>query len=263
MDGLVQMPMRKILLALAALALSTMPAIAGTQENTEHVTKTMKLDPGGTLRLKSFSGAIHISVTDRPEVVIDAVRYGRRETLNRITLDIHEGGSNTIVIDANRRDRDTWFEFSGHDNVVKTDFEITVPRRTNLDLSVFSAPITVTGVEGSFKAHGFSSRLEFQDVTGPVEAHTFSGPITIRAKTWQANQTIDVDTFSGNIDLHVPENARGSVSFNSFSGHLDSGRPLVLRSGTRRSLRADLGNGSDNDGRLRFKTFSGSVRIDK
>jgi hypothetical protein len=255
--------MRKLILALVALAASAAPALAGAQDITEHVTKTMKLDPGGTLRLKSFSGPIHISVSDRPEVVIDAVRYGRRETLRRVTLDIHESGSNTVVIDANRRDRDTWFEFFGHDNVVKTDFEITVPRRTNLDLSVFSAPVTVTGVEGTFTAHGFSSRLEFQDVVGPIRAHTFSGPISIRAKAWQPNQTIDVDTFSGNVDLHVPENARGSVSFKSFSGHLDSERPLVLRSGNRRSLRADLGSGGDNDGRLRFETFSGSVRIDK
>ncbi len=255
--------MRKMTLALAALALSAMPALAGAQETTEHVTRTMKLDPGGTLRLKSFSGQIHITVTDRPEVVIDAVRWGTRERLGRIALDIHDSGPNTVVVDANRRDRNTWFEFSSHDNVVRTDFDIKVPRRTNLDLSVFSAPITVTGVEGTFKAHGFSSRLEFQDVTGPVEAHTFSGSVAIRAKTWQPNQTIDIDTFSGNIDLHVPENARGSVSFKSFSGHLDSERPLVLRSGSRTSLRADLGNGGDNDGRLRFKTFSGSVKIDK
>ncbi|MBI3401100.1 MAG: hypothetical protein HY048_06740 [Acidobacteria bacterium] len=255
--------MRKIILALAAVVFSTMPALAGAQETTEHVTRTLKLDPGGTLRLKSFSGPIHITVTDRPEVVIDAVRYGTRERLSRIALDIHADGSNTVVVDANHRDRHTWFEFSGHDNVVKTDFDIKVPRRTNLDVSVFSAPVSVDGVEGRFKAHGFSSRLEFQDVIGPIEAHTFSGPISIRAKTWQPNQTIDVDTFSGNVDLHVPENARGSVWFKSFSGHLDSGRPLVLRSGNRKSLHADLGNGGDNAGQLSFKTFSGSVKIDK
>ena len=254
--------MRKTLPVLAALALVALPALASAQETTEHVTKTLKLDPGGTLRLKSFSGPIHITVSDRPEAVIDAVRYGTRERLNRITLDIHEDGSNTVVIDANRRDR-TWFEFSGRDNVVKTDFEIKVPRRTNLDISVFSAPVTVDGVEGTFKAHGFSSRLEFQDVTGPIQAHTFSGSIAIRAKTWQPNQSIDIDTFSGNVDLHVPENAQGSVFFKSFSGHLDSERPLVLRDGNRQSLRADLGNGGANSGSLRFKTVSGSVKIDK
>jgi hypothetical protein len=37
--------------------------------------------------------------------------------------------------------------------------------------------------------------------------------------------------------------------------------PLTLHSSSQRSLRADLGGGGD--GRLRFKTFSGSVRIDR
>jgi DUF4097 and DUF4098 domain-containing protein YvlB len=83
----------------------------------------------------------------------------------------------------------------------------------------------------------------------------------IREKAWAPNQTIDVDTFSGNVELHVPETASGSVSFNSFSGRLNSGMPLTLHNSTRRSLRADLGGGGD--GRLRFKTFSGSVRIDR
>jgi hypothetical protein len=37
--------------------------------------------------------------------------------------------------------------------------------------------------------------------------------------------------------------------------------PLTLRSSSRRSLRAELGGGGN--GRLRFKTFSGSVKIDR
>ena len=253
--------MRNPILALALLGLIASPSFA-REETTEHVTQTLKLEPGGTLRLKSFSGAIHLTASDRPEVVIDAVRHGTRERLDRIKLRIYTEGANRVVVDANTREH-SWFEFSGRDNVVRTDFEITVPRRTNLDLSVFSAPVTVAGVEGSFKAHGFSSRLEFDNVAGPIQAHTFSGAIVIREKTWARDQTIDVDTFSGNVELRLPDDARGDVSFNSFSGHLNSDRPLVLRSGNRRSMRAELGNAGDGGGRLRFKTFSGSVRIDR
>jgi DUF4097 and DUF4098 domain-containing protein YvlB len=136
-----------------------------------------------------------------------------------------------------------------------------VPRQTNLDLSVFSAPVTVIGVEGSHKAHGFSSRLQFEDVVGPVQARTFSGSVEIRAKAWRPDQTIDVETFSGNVELRVPEGARGAVSFNSFSGRFASNVPLTLRNSSRRSVRAELGG--RGGGSLRFKTFSGSVRIDR
>jgi len=70
-----------------------------------------------------------------------------------------------------------------------------------------------------------------------------------------------VDTFSGNVELHVPETARATVSFNSFSGRLNSGMPLTLQSSSRRNVKAELGGGGE--GTLRFKTFSGSVRIDR
>ncbi len=250
--------MRKYLLAFALLALSA-PAVLAVADETEHISKTLKMDPGGTLRLKNFSGRVTITASDRAEVVIDAVRRASRERLARITLDIHTEGANVVVVDANRRER-SWFEFSGN-NVVETDLDITVPRQSNLDVAVFSSPVTIEGVEGSHNVHSFSARLSLNDVTGPIKAHTFSGTVVIREKSWESNQTIDVDTFSGNVELYVPESARGSVSFNSFSGRLNSEMPLTLHNSDRRSLRADLGGGGN--GRLRFKTFSGSVKIDR
>jgi DUF4097 and DUF4098 domain-containing protein YvlB len=119
----------------------------------------------------------------------------------------------------------------------------------------------VTGVDGPHKMHGFSSALVLNDVTGSVRAHTFSGSVTIGEKSWTPDQTIDVDTFIGSVELHVPDTARGTVTFNSFSGRLNSERPLTMHSSSRRSLRAELGGGGG--GTLRFKTFSGSVKIDR
>ena len=253
--------MRKIVFVFAICALAASPAISAAQrwnDETENVSRTLKLEPGGKLVLKSFSGRVTITGTDAAEVVVNAVRRAPRERLNRITLDIHAEGTNTVYIDANHRDH-SWYSWGN--NVVDTDLEVKVPRKTNLDVSVFSAGVTVDAVEGSHKMSGFSSRLTLNDVSGPVKAHTFSGPIIIRQKNWEPNQQIDVDTFSGNVELHVPETAKGTVSFNSFSGHLNSEMPLTLHSTSRKNFRAELGGGGE--GMLRFKTFSGSVRIDR
>jgi DUF4097 and DUF4098 domain-containing protein YvlB len=252
--------MRTFAAAFAVFALAT-PAHAAPRlfDETEHITRTIQLEPGGTLRLKNFSGRVTITASDRPEVVIDAVRRASRTQLERIKLDIHTSGSNVVVVDANQRDR-SWWDFASGNNVVETDFDIKVPRRTQLDLSVFSSPVSVTGVEGSHKVHGFSSPFVLTDVTGSLRAHTFSGSVTIRQKTWE-NPDIQVDTFSGNIELHLPESARGSVAFNSFSGRLNSEMPLTMHTSSRRALRAEFGGG--DGGTLRFKTFSGSVKIDR
>jgi hypothetical protein len=251
--------MRTLAAAFAVLALAgPVHAVPAMADETEHITRTLTLEPGGTLQLKNFSGRVTITGTDRSEVVIDATRRAARAQLDRIKLDIHSSGS-TVSIDANRRD-DSWWGFKSH-NVVDTDFEIKVPRRTKLDLDVFSSPVTVTGVEGPHTVHGFSSPIVLNDVTGSARVHTFSGPVTIREKSWQPDQTIDVETFSGSIDLRLPDEARGTVTFSTFSGHLDSQKPLTMNSSSRRSLRAELGGGGG--GTLRFKTFSGSVKIDK
>jgi hypothetical protein len=251
--------MRTYLVAFGLLALAV-PAAYAVVDATEHVSRTIEMSPGGSLRLKSFSGRVTITASDRPEIVIDAVRRAPRDRLDRVKLDIHTSGPNVVVVNANRDER-SWFDFLGNNRVVDTDFDIKVPRRTNLDVSVFSAPVTVEGVEGSHKLHSFSSRLSLSDVAGPIRAHSFSGSITIRERSWQPDQTIDVDTFSGNVDLHLPDSTRGTVSFNSFSGRLDSKMPLTLQSSSRRNLRAEIGGGGT--GTLRFKTFSGSVKIDR
>ena len=253
--------MRTLAAVFAVLALAP-PAHAAPSvfDETERVSRTVALEPGGTLRLKNFSGRVTITGTDRSEVVVDAVRRAPQARLDRIKLDIHTSGSGMVVVDANQRDR-SWWDFAGGNNVVETDFDIKVPRRTRLDVEVFSSPVSVTGVDGPHKMHGFSSALVLNDVTGSVRARTFSGSVTIREKSWTPDQTIDVDTFSGSVELHVPDTARGTVTFNSFSGRLNSEMPLTMHGSSRRSLRAELGGGGG--GTLRFKTFSGSVKIDR
>jgi hypothetical protein len=246
-----------VLVAIGALALAGLTPEAAFEE-TEHVTRTLSLDPGGTLRLKSFSGRVSIAASDRHEVAIDAVRHGSQARLHEIKLDIYKDGK-TVNVDANRRQASTWWRL--HDEVVETDFDIKVPRRTDLDVTVFKAPLVVSGIEGRHTVRSFSSRIVLEAVAGPVRAHSFNGPIDIRASRWSGGESIDVDTFSGDIDIHLPASARGSVSFNSFSGHIDSDIPLVLHSSSGRHFQADLGGGGE--GALRFKTFNGSVRINR
>jgi Toastrack DUF4097 len=253
--------MKKFLFAFAPFAIVTLTVVGvrAAQDDTERVSQTVRLEPGGTLHLKSFSGRVAISATDRSDVAIDAVRRAPRERLDHIKLDIR-GSGDAVYIDANKRDSAWW---RSHNNVVETDFDIKVPRRTNIDVNVFSAEVTVASVDGSRNVGGFSSRIVFQDGTGPIKAHTFSGPVEIRAKEWRDDQDVDIDTFSGNVTLRVPESVRGIVSFKSFSGHLNSQVPMTLRDGSRRSLRAELGTNPSSGGTLRFKTFSGSVQIDR
>jgi DUF4097 and DUF4098 domain-containing protein YvlB len=233
---------------------------------TERVSRTVRIDPGGTLVLKTFSGKVTITGSDRSDVAIEATRYGSREELDRNKLEIEGSGSRVRIIEnqpdgrdyRRGRNRD-----GDRDRVIETDFDIKVPRKINLDLDIFSASLDVTAVDGDHTVHTFSSRTRLDDVNGPIRATSFSGSFELRPKTWQERERIDVETFSGRVDIRLPASAQPSVDFESFSGRLDSSVPITLGNTNRRRMTGRIGASGAGDGSLRLKTFSGNVTVDR
>jgi DUF4097 and DUF4098 domain-containing protein YvlB len=224
---------------LAALTLAT-PALAQRDRDreprdTETVDRTLPMPAGGTLRLKTFSGRVKITGGSGDQLVVHAVRRATRDRLDDIKLEITQSGS-TIEVDANHR-----LVERRNDNVVETDFEITVPARTRLDVKTFSAPVTVIGVNGSQNIDGFSS------------------DVTIESTDFADGNDVDINTFSGNVRLRLPGNAKGNIDFNSFSGRFESDLPVTLNTSSRRNFRGTLNGGGNGD--FRLKTFSGDVSI--
>lgn len=245
--------------AAVALALALPAAMLAAADETERVNRVIPFAAGGTLKLKNFSGSVRITGGDRDEIAITAVRRAPRERLDRVKLDIQTSAT-LVTIDANRKE--SWsFGWDSHNNVVETEFEIQVPARTNLEVKVFESPVTVTAVSGSHHVHAFSGELRLHEVAGAITARTFSGDIEIAEAGWKDGQDLDVHTFSGDIVVRLPETARAKVNFNSFSGDLSSDLPLMLRSKSRGRVVADLNGGSEAAGDVRFRTFSGDVRI--
>jgi hypothetical protein len=202
---------------------------------TETIDRTLPMPAGGTLRLKTFSGRVKITGGSGNQLVVHAVRRATRERLNDIKLEITQSGT-TIEIDANHR-----IVERRNDNVVETDFDIQVPAKTRLDVKTFSADVTVIGVSASQRVDGFSST------------------IIIESNEWTDGNIIDVNTFSGDVRLRLPGNAKGNIDFNSFSGSFESDLPVTLNSSSRRNFRGALNGGGSGD--FKLKTFSGDVSI--
>lgn len=228
----------RILAASVLLVTLAVPATAAAQKETETVDRTVRIGEQGQLKLRNFSGDVRITGVSGGDVVIHAVRHATRERLDRIKLDIQSSGS-TVSIEANHR-TPGWKD--ERDNVVETNFDIQVPFGTELDLK------------------SFSGRLEVEGVTGDIEAETFSGRITIDVVRAGKMPGITAETFSGDIEARVPNAAAGRVRFNSFSGSVQSDLPISVTGRQRRGdLDGDLGGGGGP--MLRFKTFSGDLRI--
>lgn len=222
-------------------------------KETENVDRTLTVQPGGTLNLKTFSGRVDIRAGSGNQMVIKAVRRAPRSRLDDIKLEITQSGNN-VTIDANHQLRE-----HRNNNVVETDFDIQVPAETRLDVRTFSADVTVTGVRGSHQIDGFSSAVRLVQVSGPMKVKTFSANVELQAESWNSGDDLDLNTFSGDITLRLPGNASGSVTFDSFSGNFNSELPVTLQSSSKRNFRGDLNGGGATD--FKLKTFSGDVTI--
>ena len=224
--------LRPIAAALLAFSLVPLPATAQSRE-TEQVDRTVPFQPGGSLRLKNFSGDIRITGSEAAQVTIHAVRRATRERLDRIKLSIESSGSE-VVINANDR---AAADDDG-DNVVDTTFEIGVPRQTNVDVTSFSSGITVSDVEGRHRVNNFSGNVHLLNVSGPVRAKTFSG----------------------DIELQVPGAEGTDLRFSTFSGDISTDLPLTFVSKSRKQMHATLNGGGRE---VTVETFSGDVRINR
>ena len=94
-----------------------------------------------------------------------------------------------------------------------------------------------------------------------MRVKTFSGGVTLQAKSWADGDDLNVNTFSGDVTLRLPDSARGRIDFDSYSGTFNSDLPVTLSSSDRRNFRGDLNGGGNTD--FRLKTFSGDVSIRK
>ncbi len=219
---------------LAAFAVFALPIAAQAQQE-ETFDRTLAMAPGGTLRLKTFSGRVRIRGTSGNQLVIHAVRRAPADRLRDIQIAVTQQGD-TIEVNANHR-----LVERRNENVVETDFDIQVPMDTRLDVNAFSAPIDI------------------EDVRGDHRLKTFSADITLASGAWHDTDGLETETFSGDVRLRLPDSARGSISFDSFSGRFDSDLPVTLQSSSRRTFRGAL-NGGGN-AMFRVKTFSGSAEI--
>jgi DUF4097 and DUF4098 domain-containing protein YvlB len=208
---------------------------------TETVERTVPFPASGTLRVKNFSGDIRITPASGGSLVLKATRRAPRETLDHVKLEITSSGS-IVTIEANEKDP-SWRRPRNHGDVVDTRMEIQVPATADLDIDAFSSAVTVEGIHAD-------QRLK-----------TFSGPIVVRGLKGE----IDAETFSADIRVVMDSGTKGSVSFDSFSGRLDSDLAITTMSYDsrgnrgRRAQRIDGNLPGGSGPRLRFHTFSGDV----
>lgn len=233
---------RTLGLALAAAVMLAAPAQAQRQVNARHDASST-----GRVEIQMNTGSLRVVGWSRGQVQVTGTVSGRDE----VQLD---GSGRTVEVRVGRRGT--------------ANLEVRVPVGSSVEVTVGSAPITVSGVTGAVEATSRSGNVTIQGSPRSVEVMAYSGAVTLEGRTDRAmvtsmsgpvrvtgdvRQRVEVEAMSGPVDLL---GTVGEVEVNALSGNV-----RVANATGRVEVEAVSGNISVNGSRLRGNVTSVSGNI--
>ncbi len=154
---------------------------------------TYPLQPGGTVSVETFNGAIEVSGWERDSVEVNGTKYASTKFgLDEIKIDASTSSSSVNI----RATRSSGFHRNGG-----ARFTVRVPRRVTLDpISTSNGHLRIEDVEGTVRLRTSNGGIRVSGVKGETEARTSNG-------------TIEADYVEGDTRLHTSNGAiRAEVS---------------------------------------------------
>ena len=233
------------LLVVAALVIAfPLEATAQRYRGSSQIDTTVRLDRGGVVDLSLISGRIRVTGWDRPEVKISA-------SIDRGLLRL-DANSSRVTLNVDQSDDR---RRSGHHDVGKARYEISVPRGSRLILEAVSGDVSASGSQGEIEATSVSGDVDVANGVREVSVESVSGS----AHAAQINGNLRAESVSGDVRV---ENVTGNVEASSVSGSI---RLIGVQS---KDVRTETVSGDvvytgsiEPGGRYSFESHSGNVRL--
>lgn len=197
--------------------------------NAQSFSKTFTVSPdAGELEVLNQIGAIKITAVASPQgkIVINA-----RQVDRDVRINAEQTSEGKVKVEVKGRGT--------------TDFEITVPPSTKLDLLTYKGGITVVNLTGRVRARiTTEGNIQFTGLRSTkVEAHSTSGNVSFSGDILP-NGEYSLKSFSGRVDATFPANSDFKLSASSFSGVMDlGGFPMKFDRQTNQLVEASCGTG--------------------
>ena len=234
------------------------------EEQTERISKVLRLGPNGALDLGNIAGDITVLRGNGTDATIEIVKTARgrdvadaRDMLQLVQVDVVERNGRAEV--KTRYPNGDEARRSNRRNMnVSVAYTVTAPAGTRLSINSISGDVKVTDIKGELSASTISGDVRISgagrvgtvktisgsvevtdaQVDGTMESSSVSGDVSIRRVT---ARRLDAGSVSGNIKLDEVQCER--VSGQTTSGSVWFGGPLA------------------RSGRYELKSFSGEVRV--
>ena len=139
------------------------------------------------------------------------------------------------------------------------NFEIGVPRRTDLELEVYNGPLGVEDVSGRINLTSRNGPLSLDGVSGDVTARVRNGPLSVylTGSRWEG-AGLDAESTNGPATISIPARYSARLETGTTNGPMVIDYPLTLQGRIDRHISTTLGDGGAT---VRVVTTNGPLRV--
>ncbi len=227
----------------------------------ESFDRTVDVRVGSSVSIDNVNGRITVSSWDQPRVRIHAVRKAEtREMLDKLSVEVRESGDGLSIVTHMPRKSDSGFfdMLFGNDGNAAVDYDVTVPRATDLKVENTNGGITVSDVSGSSELGTTNGRIEALRCSGTMTATTTNGAIRAELLEVASGKPMKFETTNGSITLTVPPSFAADLQAETTNGSIRTDLPVTTKSFSRRELHGTMNGGGAE---LGLYTTNGSIEV--
>lgn len=243
---------------------SNTPDVEQRQELREEFHQTYPLAANGRVSLENINGALRITVWDRNEVQINAVKRAyRQDRLNEAKIEV-SSTPDAIRIETTYPSRD--LNFTNDDkgryyNPATVDYTLTVPRQARLEsIDLVNGAIEIDGVEGNVNASTVNGRMTVRGLKGEAKLNTVNGELEAVFVQLDPTKTLSLGSVNGNVVMTIPSDSNAVVTAETISGAIRNDFGLKTEDGeyVGHSLHGQIGSGG---GRIKLGNVNGGINV--
>ena len=215
--------------------------------------------PAGPLSVDAGrNGGIRVEGWDGNDILIRAVvQASARDEAQAKQLagqvQVRTGSGQVSATGPDRQDREWW----------SVSYRISVPHRTDLNLTANNGGITIARVAGAITFDTNNGGVRLADLSGRVNGRTSNGGVTVLlGGTQWDGEGLDVETSNGGVTLSIPTTYNAQLETRTVNGGFRFDYPLTLSGelSPRRGISTTLGSGGAP---VRVRTTNGGLRLQR
>jgi hypothetical protein len=234
------------------------------EELREEFHQTYPLAANGRVSLENLNGAARITVWDRNEVQVNAVKRAyRQDRLNEAKVEV-SSTPDAIRIETTYPRHNMNFtnqEKGRYYNPATVEYSISVPRQARLEsIEMVNGSLDIDGVEGDVNASTVNGPMTVRGLKGEAKLNTVNGELEAVFAQLDPTKTLSLGSVNGNLLMIIPSDSNAVIRAETLSGSISNDFGLDTQDGeyVGHSLYGQIGSGGP---RIKLGNVNGGINV--